>query len=57
MMFILKRDDGAYVAKPGERSYTKDLKHARVWTSRDAAERERCSNEAMTTVEAEMGLP
>lgn len=54
-MFIIKRGD-EYVAKPAERSYTKNLKLARTWPTREAAARERCSDETITTVEAEIGV-
>jgi hypothetical protein len=53
-MFVLKRDDGAYVAKAGGRSYTTKLQHARTWATRPAAERECCANESVSTVEHEM---
>ena len=43
-MFALKRTtDGKYVAKPGSKnSYTKFLQHARVFRTREEAERDRC---------------
>ena len=42
--FVLVRtSDGKYVAPPGqERSYTERLEDARVFASREMAERERC---------------
>ena len=55
MKYILKRDDGAYVAKPGDHSYTQKLQHARTWPTREAAERERCGNEILVTLEDEVG--
>lgn len=56
MPYILKRnEDGAYVARPGSRgSYTVRLQDARVFQTRDAAERDRCGNETITTPDAEM---
>jgi len=44
MSYVIQRTtDGAYVARPGSRSsYVRELQHARVFLSREAAERERC---------------
>ena len=55
-MYILKRTDGAYVAKPGSaKSYTRCLQNAQTFTSREEADRNRCpDNETITTVDAEM---
>lgn len=42
-MFVIKRNDGLYVAKPGSKnSYTMFLQHARVFRTREEAERDRC---------------
>jgi hypothetical protein len=42
-MYVIRRDDGAFVAPPGQRSsYTRDLTRARTFQTREAAERERC---------------
>lgn len=57
--FLIKRTDqgGGYVARPGaEHSYTKSLRQARRFDTREAAERDRCpGNEVVTTIDAEMG--
>lgn len=52
-MFILKRnEDGAYVARPGSSgSYTGRLEEAQVFTSRTAAEANKCGNETAYPVE------
>jgi hypothetical protein len=52
-MYVLRRDDGAYVAQPGsERSYTTKLEHARTFSTRAAAEDDRCpGNESVVAVE------
>jgi len=51
-MFVIRRDDGAYVAPLGSaRSYTKHVEHARVFRTRESAERERCpGNESIVSV-------
>lgn len=53
--FVLIRDDGLYVAVLGaEHSYTRDLGRARIFHSREAAERERCiGNEQIGPLAAE----
>lgn len=55
-LYVLKREDGKYVAKVGmASSYTTKLQHARVFRSREDADRERCpENEMVSTVEQEM---
>jgi hypothetical protein len=55
-MYVIKRvEDNAYVAPPGSpRSYTPNIAKARVWHKREEAERERCGNEIIVTVEAEL---
>lgn len=43
MAFVLKRTDGAYVAKRGsEHSYTRSILNARLFKTRKAAEADRC---------------
>ncbi len=53
MKCVLKRiEDGKYVTPPGSaRSYTDRLQHARVYSSPEEAERERCGNETIVPVE------
>jgi hypothetical protein len=42
-MFVLVRTDGKYVAPPGnEKSYVTRLEDARVFPTRESAEKERC---------------
>ena len=56
--FVLVRaSDGKYVAPPGrQRSYTGRLEEARVFASREAAERERCADsEHVRSVESLLG--
>lgn len=58
-MFALKRTtDGKYVAKPGSKnSYTKVLQHARVFRTREEAERDRCpENERIVEVADELHI-
>lgn len=46
MSYVLRRDDGAFVAPPGEpKSYTRDVRHARRFATRQAAQSEACGNE------------
>lgn len=56
MSYVIVRSDGAYVARPGSASsYTPYLQRARVFSTREAAERERCpGNERVSTVAEEM---
>jgi hypothetical protein len=55
MKYVLKRDDGKFVARPGsEHSYTDKLQRARTFDTRDEAERDRCSNEILLTLEQAM---
>jgi hypothetical protein len=56
MSYVIIRDDGVYVARPGSaRSYTPYLQKARLFPTREAAERERCpENEAVLSVEEAM---
>ena len=60
--WVLKRsasDGGGYVARPGSPgSYTGRLQDARVYGSREAAERDSCpGNEYPVSVDEEMGGP
>lgn len=42
-MYVIQREDGAYVTNPGsERSYSKFLQDARLFDTREQAEREVC---------------
>lgn len=52
-MYVIVRNDGCYVAKPGRRSsYTCFLQHARVFSTRQDAEKERCpDNEHIESLE------
>ena len=53
MNFVLKREDGKFVAHPGsEKSYTRKIELARVYFSREAAEADKCGNETIVTVRA-----
>lgn len=51
--FVIVREDGKYVAPPGrQHSYTSKLQHARVFASREAAERDRCpENERIVSLD------
>ena len=57
-MYVLERTNqgGGYVAKPGkDGSYTSKLQHARMFATREQAERERCpENEHVVTIEDAM---
>lgn len=55
MRFVIKREDGRYVARSGsQHSYTKLLQEARTFWTREQAEAERCSNERVVSVDDEM---
>lgn len=56
MNYILKRhSDGRYVARSGSTSsYTKDLREARRFPTREAAAAEACDNESVVTIESEL---
>jgi len=48
MYVIARNEDGAFVAPPGrEKSYTKKLQEARVFRTREAAQRDACGNETV----------
>lgn len=53
MSYILKNiHTGCWVTPSGSaRSYTNKLQNARIFHTREAAERERCGNERIQTVE------
>ena len=57
-MFVIKRNDGLYVARPGMRSsYTRFLQYARIFASREAAERDVCpGNERIVEVTNELHI-
>lgn len=57
MSYVIMRTDGVYVARSGSASsYTPYLQRARVFTTREAAERERCpGNERVVSIEAALG--
>jgi hypothetical protein len=52
MIWLLKRNDGAYVAPAGSwHSYTRDIREARKFASLAEAERERCpENESIVAL-------
>ena len=52
-MYVIRRhEDGAFVAPPGQRSsYTTKLQEARVFQTREAAQRECCGNESVVRVD------
>ena len=56
-MYVIRRDDGAYVAPAGSRSsYTRALQDARTFPTREAAERDRCpGNERVLSIHEAMG--
>lgn len=55
--YVLVREDGKFVTPPGShRSYTGKLQEARVFATREAAERERCvGNETCVPLNACFG--
>ena len=55
MRYVIRRNDGAYVAPSGQRSsYTPFLQRARTWATREAAEAECCGNERVVAVDKEL---
>lgn len=52
-MYLLKRiEDGRFVAKGGrEASYTRNIEAVKIFTTREAAEKERCGNEVIVPLE------
>jgi len=61
MAYVIKRTDqgGGYVALPGSRkSYTQYLQYARVFSTREEAEKNKCpGNEVVLCVEDAMPRP
>ena len=57
--YVIVRVDGQYVTPPGEeKSYTTRLEDARVFATREAAERERCvENESVVPLAAVLRRP
>jgi hypothetical protein len=50
-MFVICREDGAMVRRPGEASsYTRSLQLARIFRSREQAQAECCGNEHVVAV-------
>lgn len=51
-MYVIQRNDGAYVTHPGSaHSYTRDLRQARVFSTEESANRELCvENERVVSV-------
>lgn len=51
MRYVIVRNDGMYVAdmrlSSNGASYTDKLQHAKVYATREAAERDRCGNETI----------
>lgn len=55
-MYVLKREDGKYVAKwRSPKSYTSLLQMAQVFPTKEAAEASKCGNEHVVSVNNEMG--
>lgn len=53
---IRRNEDGAYVTPPGsQHSYTKDLRKARLFNTREEAERDKCGNETIASALGEIG--
>jgi hypothetical protein len=51
-MYLLRREDGKYVARGGlEQSYTKDIDKVRIYQSMAGAEKDRCGNENIVPIE------
>lgn len=55
-MYVLQRtSDGAYVAPPGSAaSYTRSLQYARVFYTREQAQRDACGNERVLSIDEAM---
>lgn len=50
-VYVLIKENGWYVARAGSAgSYTPKLQHARIFTTREEAERNRCGNESIVAV-------
>jgi len=46
--------DGCYVSNGGEQSYTKDIRKAKRFPSKDKADANKCGNETAHTVESQL---
>lgn len=58
MPYVLIREDGAYVAPSGSpSSYVRALQHARVFATRESAEREKCGNERIVHTDDALRRP
>lgn len=56
-MYLVKRNDGFYVAEAGSQSsYTKSIKRARRFPSREAAQRDCCGNEHVVSIYDELEI-
>lgn len=54
-MYVIKREDGKYVSRPGsEHSYTPFLQRARTFSTRASALESACGNEYVSSVNDEM---
>lgn len=54
-MFVIKRNDGKYVARLGRASsYTTQLQYARVFAASEDAKANCCDNEYVVSVDAEI---
>ena len=52
MYVVVRVDDGKMVNQPGsEQSYTRSLSSARIFSSREEAQRECCGNEVVAVVQ------
>lgn len=50
-MYVIKRDDGKYVAQAGSKnSYTSSLENARTFATKEQAEQDKCGNEYIVSV-------
>ena len=57
-MFVIRRKENEFVTAAGSKhSYTKFLQCARVWKTREEAEKERCGNETILDFWSVMGTP
>lgn len=56
MYVIVRNRDGAYVSRPGNASsYTKQLETARIFFDRFTAEKERCADENIKSLDEILG--
>lgn len=50
-MFIILNEKGKYVSRPGsQKSYTTKLENARIFSTKEAAESNKCSNERVVSL-------